>query len=356
MSVKNVAIVGLGIGKSHIEEAYSKQPELFRVAAICDLNEARLAEIGDAYGIARRTTSFDEVLAMQDIDIVDVCTPPGLHFEQIVASLKAGKHVICEKPLVGSLAQIDEVAAVERQSRGRVMPIFQYRFGNGFQKAKLLVDSGIAGRPYVATAETFWTRGAAYYSVPWRGKVATELGGALLTHAIHIHDMLCGLIGDIESVAADAITRVNTIEVEDCAVAALRMTNGALASLAVTLGSSREMSRLHIAFENVTMESSHAPYSPGDEPWTFIPANDEAKARIEEAFASFEPVPRRFAGQMLRYHAALDAGTDFPVTLADARRSLELITALYASSDTGQRIRLPIAAGHDRYANWTRRG
>ncbi len=356
MTVKNVAIIGLGIGKSHIEEAYSKQKELFNVALICDLNEARLAEIGDAYGIAGRTTSFDQVLADPTIDIVDICTPPGLHFEQIMASLKAGKHVICEKPLVGSLRDIDAVIAADKASKGRLMPIFQYRFGDGYQKAKLLVDSGIAGRPFVGTAETFWTRGAAYYSVPWRGKVATELGGALLTHAIHLHDMLCGLMGDIASVSADAITRVNTIEVEDCAVAALRMKNGSLASLAVTLGSSREMSRLHIAFENVTMESSHAPYSPGDDPWTFIPASDAAKEKIDAAFASMGPVARRFAGQMSLFHAALENGSEFPVTLHDARRSLELITALYASSDTGARVSLPIGSDHERYGNWTRKG
>ncbi len=168
--------------------------------------------------------------------------------------------------------------------------------------------------------------------------------------------MLCGLMGDIASVSADAITRVNTIEVEDCAVAALRMKNGSLASLAVTLGSSREMSRLHIAFENVTMESSHAPYSPGDDPWTFIPASDAAKEKIDAAFASMGPVARRFAGQMSLFHAALESGAEFPVTLHDARRSLELITALYASSDTGARVSLPIGSDHERYGNWTRKG
>ena len=67
-----------------------------------------------------------------------------------------------------------------------LMPIFQYRYGNGVQKAKRIIDAGLAGKPYLATVETAWKRTAAYYAVPWRGKWATELGGVLVTHAIHL--------------------------------------------------------------------------------------------------------------------------------------------------------------------------
>ena len=122
---------------------------------------------------------------MDDIDIIDICTPPMVHYGQIIAALKAGKHVVCEKPLVGSLKQIDEVMAVERESKGRLMPVFQYRFGNGIAQAKAIIDAGLAGKPYVGTVETLWRRDADYYAVPWRGKWATELGGVLMGHAIH---------------------------------------------------------------------------------------------------------------------------------------------------------------------------
>ena len=98
--------------------------------------------------------------------------------------------MICEKPLVGSLHEIDQIAAAEARPRGRIMPVFQYRFGNGLQKARRIIELGLAGKPYLATVETAWLRGAKYYSVPWRGRFETELGGALLTHAIHSHDIL----------------------------------------------------------------------------------------------------------------------------------------------------------------------
>src|SRR6478735_2548827 len=122
MTIKNVAIVGCGIGRSHIVEGYLPHPEKFKVVAIGDLNEERLREIGDEFDIAKRTTSFADVLADESVDIVDICTPPGIHLEQVVAALAAGKHVICEKPLTGSLSGVDEIMRVEKTAKGVLMP------------------------------------------------------------------------------------------------------------------------------------------------------------------------------------------------------------------------------------------
>src|SRR5262249_2030860 len=135
---------------------------------------------------------------------------------------------------------------------------------NGIQQAKRIIDSGIAGAPYVATAETFWTRGAAYYAVPWRGRWATELGGMLMGHAIHIHDLLLYLMGPATALFGRTATRVNAIEVEDCISASIQLASGALASSTGTLGSREEISRLRLAFANVSFESDLAPYRPGD--------------------------------------------------------------------------------------------
>ncbi len=347
-----VAVIGCGIGRLHILEGYAKHPEKFRVLALCDPDPARLAAVGDECAVARRTRSFDEVLAMADVDIVDVCTPPTLHVAQTLAALAAGKHVVCEKPLAGSLADVDRVIAAERAAAGRVMPVFQYRFGDGLQRAKRIVARGVAGTPYLATVETAWKRTPAYYDNRWRGRWATELGGVLVTHAIHSHDLLSYLMGPVASVFARTATRVNPIEVEDCAVASLEMANGALASLAATLGAQHEISRLRLCFEHVTFESTQAPYAPGDGPWQIIPASPEAERRIADALADHRVVPSRFEGLMAAYHAALTSGAEFPVALADARRSIELITALNHSAATGALVRLPIGPDHPRYSGW----
>jgi predicted dehydrogenase len=160
------------------------------------------------------------------------------------------------------------------------------------------------------------------------------------------------LMGPIASVFARTATRVNQIEVEDCAVASLEMASGALVSLAATLGSQTEISRLRFCFEHVTFESSLACYSPGDDPWQIVPASPEAEGRIAEALEDWQFVPTRFEGLMPRYHAALESGSEFPVTLADARRSLELVTALFYSAETGAVVSLPLDAAHPRYRGW----
>ncbi|MCW4116006.1 Gfo/Idh/MocA family oxidoreductase [Aurantimonas sp. MSK8Z-1] len=347
-----VAVVGCGIGRSHIVEGYQPQPDKFRVVALCDLDPARLGAVADEFGIERRILDFDAVLAMEDVDIVDVCTPPATHKRMVIAALKAGKHVVCEKPLVGSLRDVDEVMAVERGATGRLMPIFQYRYGDGAQKAKRILDAGLAGRPFVATAETHWKRTAAYYDNPWRGRWETELGGVLMTHAIHIHDLVTYFMGPVENLFARVATLVNDIEVEDCVSSSWRMANGALVTSSATLGAQTEISRLRFCFENVTFESGLSPYSPADEPWSIQPASPEVAARIEAVLSDHRPVGRRFTGQMADFHARLVAGEPAPVTSADARRALELVTAFYDSASSGRDVTLPIAADHPNYASW----
>ncbi|MBL8698237.1 MAG: Gfo/Idh/MocA family oxidoreductase [Alphaproteobacteria bacterium] len=345
-----VGIIGGGIGRQHIE-GYRALGGRYEVAAICDLNLDLARGLAAEFAIPRATDKLAELLAA-DIDVVDVCTPPGSHRRLIEAALDAGRHVVCEKPLVGSLADADAVIARAARGPQLVMPIFQYRFASGYQKLLRLIERGVAGPLHVATVETHWRRGADYYAVPWRGKWESELGGALLGHAIHAHDMLCGAAGPIAEVFAFAATRVNPIETEDCAAASLRLRSGALASLSVSLGAAEDMSRLRFCFRDLTAESAQAPYNPGTEPWRFVPMTPEIGTRIDAALADFTPEPERFAGQFLRLHRTLADGAALPVTLADARASLELVTALYHAAATSQVVSLPIGPGHPRYASW----
>ena len=348
----NVAVIGAGIGRSHIVEGYVPNAGQYKVTVLCDLNVERMTPIADEFGIEHRVTNFDDVLAMDDVDIIDICTPPGLHFPMVMAALKAGKHVICEKPLVGSLAQVDEVIAEEKRSKGLLMPVFQYRFGDGIEQAKAIIEAGIAGKPFMGTVETLWRREANYYAVPWRGKWATELGGVLMGHAIHPHDLFTYLMGDIDRVFGRVATRVNPIEVEDTISASLVMKSGALASLTATLGSADEISRIRLAFENVSFESDHAPYNPGEKPWKILPRTPEVAAQIDALLKDWKHVPSRFQTQMARFYDALTGAGPLPVTSTDSRRSLELVTAFYHSSSTGEDVPLPIGPGHPLYESW----
>jgi predicted dehydrogenase len=232
------------------------------------------------------------------------------------------------------------------------MPIFQYRFGHGIQKLKLLIEAGVAGRAYLTTVETAWRRRPPYYAVPWRGRWNTELGGALVSLAIHAHDLLNYVLGPVKSVFGRAKTLVNPIETDDCLSASLEMSDGSLASLSVTTGSMVEISRHRFCFSNLTAESNLAPYHNSHEPWTFSGDSPQIDAQIQATLARFDPLPERFPGQFYRYYHALRNNTQFPVTLADARAALELITALYHSAETGQAVELPIGPDHPKYGGW----
>lgn len=347
----NVAVVGVGIGASHIK-SWLSLPEQFNLVAICDIDADKAGKIAEQAGVSRVISDMAELCRMDDLDVIDICTPPHLHFDQIQQVLAAGKHAICEKPLVSSLKEADELAVAEAQSGKRIMPIFQYRFGHGLQKLKLLVDKGLAGKLYLTTVETAWRRRPEYYDVPWRGKWATERGGLLLGHAIHAHDMLCYIAGPIKKVYARANTRVNTIEVEDCASISLEMADGSLATLAATLGSPVEITRHRFCYSNLVAESNTRPYTSSGDPWTFDADSEELAGPIAAALEGFTPLPEHYPGQFLRFYNALHGGGELPVTLADARASLELITAMYYSARTGEEVELPIGADHPNYASW----
>ena len=339
-----VGVVGCGIGQGHIH-AYRSLPEQFDVVAVCDVDGARAREVATRLQVPRAATNLADVCRMDDLDVINVCTPSYLHSQQVLEVLAAGKHAVCEKPVAGSLKEVDELMQAEARSGRRVMPIFQARFGHGVQKLKFLIEERVAGQAFLSTVETTWRRRAEYYA-SWHGRWETELGGALVTLAIHSHDVLYYVLGPARNVFARAATMVNPIETEDCVSASLEMADGSFASLSVTTGSALQASRLRFCFRNLTAESNTLPYSPTSDPWTFVGDSPELERQIEETLARFVPLPEGFIGQFTRFHQAVQQGTELPVTLADARAALELITAIYTSAQTGQAVALPITPSY----------
>jgi predicted dehydrogenase len=171
-------------------------------------------------------------------------------------------------------------------------------------------------------------------------------------HSIHIHDMLTYLMGPVTHLFGRVATRVNPIETEDCVSATVQLKSGAFASLTATLGSQDQISRLRLAFENVTIESDHAPYAPGAREWKMVAASPKIEAEIKALLKDWVDVPPRFTTQIARFHDALMGRGPLPVSSADARQALEIVTAFYHSSKTHTEVRLPIAAGHPMYESW----
>ena len=298
------------------------------------------------------TDDFTAVLADPTIDIVDICLPPHLHLETCLAALDAGKVVICEKPLVASLAEADQIAAKLSETRGTVFPVFQYRYGTGSAQLRALIEAGIAERCYAGTLETHWDRDEAYYANPWRGTWKGEQGGAILGHAIHIHDLLTSKLGPVSRVFADLATRVNAIETEDCAALTLRMASGALITSSVTLGAAGNSSRLRLMFDGVTVESDHAPYAPAAKPWHFTARAPHTQDDVDEVLSKIPDITPGFAGFFKAIADTLDGRATSATTFEDGRRSLEFVTATYASARSGAPVELPLTVTHALYNSW----
>ena len=345
-----VAVVGLGIGQMHVW-SWRRMKDRFAITAVVDPDDARAQDAAQRTGAD--IVTFDQAVARDDVDIVDLCTPPSLHLEQITAGLAAGKQVVCEKPLVASLRDCDAIAEAEAASVGRVMPIFQYRFGNGLQKVKALVDRGLAGPASTSSVEVAWRRRADYYAVPWRGRWATELGGVLLSQAVHAIDMLTYIAGPPARVFARVTTRVNDIEVEDCAAVSLELADGSLATITATLGSDQEITRHRFHFANLSAESGTSAYESSADPWDIHPDDESSAAAITAVLDGWEPRAEGWWGQFERYGDWLDGKADEPpVTLADARASIELITAMYDSARRRVDVALPLPTDHPMYEGW----
>ena len=136
--MRTVAIIGAGIGAEHLA-AYAGLGDRFQVKTVCDLDEGRGRALADQYGVSY-VRDLDQVLADGSVDIVDICLPPHLHMTACVAALEAGKITVCEKPLVGSLAEADDLADVIARTNGRLFPVFQYRYGIGTAQLRALMD------------------------------------------------------------------------------------------------------------------------------------------------------------------------------------------------------------------------
>ena len=346
-----VAILGAGIGQQHLT-GYRALPSRFRVATLCDLDPSRAAAAtGDDANI-RIVSDIADVMSDPDIDLVDVCLPPHLHAPVVIQALEAGKNVICEKPIGRSLVEVDQIQAMIDKTGRQVFPVFQYRFGLAFAQLKALLDAGLAGKALVASAETHWNRESDYYTVPWRGTWKGESGGVLLGHAIHSHDLLCKVLGPVKQVFALTDTRVNDIEVEDCAALSLRMANGALVTSSVTLGGAPDSSRLKFCFEGLSAESGSNPYTPAEGAWTFTARGSRTQDDIDRILATVPAPLPGFAGFLDAIADAMSGHGGGEVTFEDGRRSIALVTAIYTSAREGRLVQLPMGKNDALYSGW----
>ena len=170
------------------------------------------------------------------MDAVSICAPSGLHADLGVRALRAGKHVVVEKPMDVSLAACDRLLAAQRESGKTLAVISQHRFDFASITVKDALDAGTLGPLVFAEARVPWYRTQEYYdSGDWRGTWALDGGGALMNQGVHTADLLRWLCGPVETVYAQARTLAHErIEVEDVVAATVTFANGAIATLSAS--------------------------------------------------------------------------------------------------------------------------
>lgn len=340
-----VALVGCGrISRNHFD-AIEKIADL-QLAAVCDVNGERAREAGARYGVPG-FESYDEMLASVQCDAVAVCTPSGLHPKHGIAAARAGKHVICEKPMAISLEGADALVRECDAAGVHLFVVKQNRLNPSIQLLRRAIDGGRFGRIYLANTTVRWTRPQEYYDqAPWRGTWEFD-GGAIMNQASHYVDLVQWLVGPVESVMAKTATLARRIETEDTGIAVLKFRSGALGVIEVTmLTYPRNLEgSITILGEKGTVKVGGTAVN-RIEHWSFADYDDDDK--LIESTATNPPTVYGFGheGYYRNVVAVLRGQAKAETDGRAGRKSLELILGIYESAKTGRDVPIPLATRH----------
>lgn len=335
-------LIGCGrIAKRHAELLGGNHIAGTSLVAVCDPIRARADAIAARFA-ASAYYDLGELLARPDIDAVAVLTPSGMHPEHAIASAKAGKHVIVEKPMALRLQDADAMIRACDEAGVKLFVVKQNRFNVPVVKAREALTAGRFGKLILGTVRVRWCRDQAYYDQDgWRGTWAYD-GGVLTNQASHHIDMLEWFFGDVVSVHARATTALVHIETEDTAVATLRFRSGALGIIEATTATRPKdlEGSLSILGEKGTVEIAGFAVNQIRH-WRFVDELPSDKEVVEK-FSVNPPNVYGF-GHQAYYEHVVDCLTNRRSALVDGlegRKSLELISALYESIETGQEVAL----------------
>lgn len=343
-------LVGCGrIAKRHAELLGRQQIEGAELVGVCDVVPERAKAFGDQYGVphfVEMAQLFSEVPA----DVASILTPSGMHCGHGIAAAQAGLHVVVEKPMALRLEDADAMIRACDQARVKLFVVKQNRFNVPVMKAREALEQGRFGQLVLGTVRVRWCRDQSYYDQDdWRGTWALD-GGVLANQASHHIDLLEWFMGPVRSVHARAKTALVEIEAEDTAVATLEFANGALGVIEATNAtrpSDLEGSLSVLGSSGTVVIGGFAVNKMLE--WRF------AEERAEDADVlgrySVNPPNVYGYGHQAYYEHVVHCLTHDSAALVDGlegRRSLELITALYESIETGKTVPLQLNVRHSR--------
>jgi len=342
--VLRIGLVGAGAISTQHLEAIAALPST-RLTVVASASEERARAVGEAQGVPW-TTDLSDLVARDDVDAVTICSPSGLHPAQALAALRAGKHVLIEKPIALSVTDADAVVA-EARARGLVAAVVsQRRFEPAVRALKAAVDEGRLGRVALVMGEGLYFRPQSYYdSAAWRGTVALD-GGVLMNQAIHTIDLMRWIGGPVAAVAGQVATLGHAMEAEDTAVMSMRFASGALGSMTATTCVTPEQpvelrvygDRGHVRLTGAQVAEWEVPGA--DAPIARDDAADDPRDEGQDGSVT-RTWGTSSAGYLRQYADLVDAvrsGRPPVVTAQDGRDAVELIVAAYESGRSGREV------------------
>ncbi|MEI7732851.1 MAG: Gfo/Idh/MocA family oxidoreductase [Verrucomicrobiota bacterium] len=341
----NVAILGTGaISDSHIQ-AYLKFKDQCRIVAVVDLFPDKAAEKAAKYGLKVNVyKDTQKLLARETFELASICLPPFGHASTSVELLKAGKHVLVEKPMATCLEECDAMIAAAQASGKLLSIVAQNRFKTPMMKMKRLLETGVLGKVLHAQVDSFWWRGGNYYDLWWRGTWEKEGGGCTMNHAVHhidIFQWMMGMPAELQSLALN-LAHENS-EVEDFSTAILKYANGSAGQITASLVHHGEEQQLVFQSERAKVAVPWQIKAARQKENGFPEENAEVMAQIQDVYEKTPAIPHEgHDGQIANLLAAIEGREKLLVDGREARKTLELITAIYLSSHLGQRVTLPL--------------
>jgi UDP-N-acetyl-2-amino-2-deoxyglucuronate dehydrogenase len=337
-----VGIVGCGrISKNHFGSIEKHGDEL-ELAAICDIDSTVLAEHAEKYRVPAYR-DLEEMLEKEQLDLVSLCTPSGIHPDQTVLAAKHNVHVMTEKPMATRWNDGVRMVKACDEAGVRLFVVKQNRRNTTLQLLKRAVTEKRFGKIHMVHLNVFWTRPQAYYDQGngWRGTWEFD-GGAFMNQASHYVDLLDWLIGPVEKVQA-MMSTTRDIEVEDTGVLNVKWRNGALGSMSVTMLTYPKNleGSITILGEKGTVRIGGVAVN-DIQLWQF----DEAKDYDQQIQnANYETTSVYGFGHPLYYKNVIEVlhGNAEPET--DGReglKSLELLIAAYLAARDGKTVSLPL--------------
>lgn len=337
-----VAVVGCGrISKKHFE-AIMYHAEQLELVSVCDKDPQILSTTYEKYGVPTYL-QLAEMIKTEELDLVVLCTPSGLHAKQAELAAKYGISVVTEKPMATRWHDGLRMVKACDDAGVKLFVVKQNRHNSTLKLLKNAIRKGRFGRIYMVNINVFWTRPQEYYdSAKWRGTWEFD-GGAFMNQASHYVDLLDWLIGPVESVQAYTATLARNIEVEDTGVVSLKWRSGALGSLNVsmlTYPKNLEGS-ITILGEKGTVRVGGVAVNEIQH-WEFLEEEPE-DADIKNA--NYETNSVYGFGHSLYYENVVNVIKGVAEPDTDGReglRSLEVLIATYLSARDGKRVSLPL--------------